>query len=130
MMDDTLRAFLQKPLLARMSTLGTDGYPHTVPVWFMLDRDDIVIISVRNTRKVHHIGANPKGAVMIGGEPQDGGGYQFKGDFLIEEDADLHWMKTLTHRYESGEQAAKDIADWSKLDMILIRLTPHTISKV
>ena len=41
MLDDTIRAFLQKQLIARMSTIGADGYPHTVPVWFMLDGDDI-----------------------------------------------------------------------------------------
>lgn len=130
MIDDTIRAFLQKPLLARMSTLGADGYPHTVPVWFMLDHDEIAIISVRNTRKVRDIQANPKGAVMIGGEPQDGAGYLFKGDFAIMEDPDFYWMKTLTNRYESGAQAEKDIADWSKLDMIVLRLKPNKIAKV
>lgn len=130
MFTDTIRTFLQKPLLARMSTLGADGYPHTVPVWFMLDNDEIVIISVRNTRKVRDIEANPKGALVIGGEPQDGAGYLIKGDFRIEEDPDRYWTKTLTYRYETGEQAEKDIADWSKLDMITLRLTPKSITKV
>ncbi len=130
MFDDTIRALLRKPLIARISTVGQDGYPHTVPVWFMCDGDDIVIISVRDTRKVRHIAANPKGAVLIGGEPGDGGGYLFKGDFSIEEDPGDRWVKALIYRYESGEQAEKDVRDWADLDIILIRLKVKKISKV
>jgi PPOX class probable F420-dependent enzyme len=130
MFSETVREFLQKPLLARMSTLGADGYPHTVPVWFMLDGEEIVVISVRKTRKVGHIKADPRGAIMIGGDVQDGTGYLIKGDFQIEEDPGLKWMKTVTLHYESGAQAEKDIADWSKLDMIVIRLKPKSVTKV
>ncbi len=127
---DVIRTFLETPLLARLSTIGADGYPHTVPVWFMLHEDEFVVISFRNTRKVRDIAANPKGAIMIGGEPQDGAGYLFKGDFTIVDDTDRYWTRALTLRYESGAQAEKDIADWSKQDMITIRLKPKMISKV
>jgi PPOX class probable F420-dependent enzyme len=130
MLDDSARAFLQKPLIARMSTVGPDGYPHTVPVWFKLDGDDIVVISTRDTRKVQHILANPKGAVTVGGDPGDGAGYLLQGDFSVEEDPGLAWMKTLTRYYEDAEQAEKDIAAWSDLDMIVIRLKLKRAVKV
>lgn len=130
MITEEIRAFLQKPLLARMSTIGSDGYPHTVPVWFILDGNDLVVISFRGTRKVRDIAANPRGAMIIGGEPQDGGGYLFKGEFAVQEDPDRYWTRTVTLRYESGEQAEKDIADWSAQDMIIIRLTVRKVAKV
>jgi hypothetical protein len=126
----TIREFLQKPLIARMSTSDPEGYPHTVPVWFALDGDDLVIISVRQTRKVDHILANSKGAVTIGGDPGDGGGYLIKGEFSIEEDPEDAWVRKLTHRYEEPEQAEKDIAAWSDLDMIVLRLKPKAVLKV
>ena len=65
MFTDTIREFLQKPLIARMSTIDSEGYPHTVPVWFALDGDDLMIISVRQTLKVSHILVNPKGKVGL-----------------------------------------------------------------
>jgi nitroimidazol reductase NimA-like FMN-containing flavoprotein (pyridoxamine 5'-phosphate oxidase superfamily) len=125
-----IRDFLQKPLLARMSTVGADGYPHTVPVWFMLDGDDLVVISVRKTAKLGHIKANPKGALQIGGDSNDGGGYLLKGEFSIEEDPNDVWMNKLIYRYESGEQAAKDSKEWAELDIIVVRMKVNTVLKV
>ncbi len=128
--DEAARAFLQKPLIARVSVIDGDGYPHTVPVWFMLDGNDVVIISVRETRKVAYALENPKGAVAIGGDPADDGGYLIKGDFAIEPDPDDAWTRTLTHRYEEPEKAEQDIADWADLDMIVLRLKPKRVIKV
>jgi general stress protein 26 len=130
MFSDAIREFLQKPLMARMSTIDSHGYPHTVPVWFDLDGDDIVIISVRNTRKVGHILANPKGSVTIGGDPGDGAGYLIKGEFSIEPDPEDAWVRKLTYRYEAPEQAEKDIADWADLDIIVLRLRAKAVLKV
>jgi PPOX class probable F420-dependent enzyme len=130
MFPDTVREFLQKPLIARVSTIDPNGYPHTVPVWFALDGDDIVIISVRDTRKVGHILANPKGAVTIGGDPDDGAGYLIKGEFSIEPDPEDAWVRKMTYRYEAPEQAEKDVAAWADLDIIVLRLRPNVVLKV
>lgn len=130
MFTATIREFLQKPLVARMSTLDLDGYPHTVPVWFMLDEDEIVVISVSSTRKVGHIQTNPKGAIAIGGDPVDGGGYLIKGEFSIEADPEDAWVRKLIRHYETPEQAEKDIADWADLDIIVLRLKPKVVLKV
>ncbi|MCG3207642.1 MAG: hypothetical protein FOGNACKC_01242 [Anaerolineae bacterium] len=130
MLTDPIREFLQKPLTARMSTIDPNGYPHTVPVWFALDGDEVVVISVSDTAKVGHIRANPKGAITIGGDLSDGGGYQLKGEFSIEPDPDDAWVRKMVYRYESPEQAEKDIADWAELDIIVLRLKPQVVLKV
>jgi general stress protein 26 len=130
LLTDEVRAFLQKPLVARMSTIDQQGYPHTVPVWFKLDGDDVMIIAERSTRKIGHIARNPKGAICIGGDSGDGCGYLLKGVFSVEEDPGLQWMKTLCYHYEDREQAEKDIEAWSDLDMIVIRMKVERVIKV
>jgi len=130
MLRNRVREFLQKPLIARLSTIDPDGYPHTVPVWFMLDGEDIVIISDRGTRKVAHILANPKGAITIGGDSRDGSGYLLKGDLSIEADPDDVWVRKLTYRYEPPEQAEKDVAAWADLDIVVLRLRVRAVLKV
>ena len=127
MLDDKARTFLQKPLLARMSTLDPEGYPHTVPVWFLLDGDELAIIAVRDTRKVGHIRANPRGAISIGGDEDDGGGYLLKGEFSLHEDPDDAWVRRLCYQYETPEKAEHDIADWADLDIIVLRFKPHRV---
>ncbi len=61
-------------------------------VWFILDGDDLVIISVSSTAKVKYIRATPKGAVTIGGDSGDGAGYLIKGEFSIEANSDDYWV--------------------------------------
>lgn len=130
MLDDTVREFLKQPLIARLSVIDPQGYPHTVPLWFDVDGDDIVIISDRNTRKIDYIQVNPKGSVEIGGEP-DVPGYMFKGECILEEDPDYRWLTQLTYRYEPYEQAVKDIDEWrTTLDMMVIRFKIHKVLKV
>ena len=128
--DEQALKVLQKPLLARMSTIDRKGYPHTVPVWFLLDGDELAIIAVRDTRKVSQILANPKGSVSIGGDSGDGGGYLLKGTFRIEEDPDDAWTRKLCYQYETPEKAEKDIADWADLDMIVIKFRSEKVIKI
>lgn len=130
MLDDVVLTFLANPLIARMTTIDGDGYPHTVPVWFAVDGHELVIISDRDTRKVDHILTNPKGAVTIGGDTLDEAGYLLKGDFRVEEDPGHVWMRRLIDRYEEGEQAERDAAEWAELDIIVLRFTPRKVLRV
>jgi general stress protein 26 len=124
-----VREVLQQPLIARVSTIDKRGYPHTVPVWFDLDGDDIIIISDRNTRKIDHIAVRNQGSVQIGGD--NGAGYLFKGELSVEPDPDYRWLKQVTYRYEQGEQAEKDIELWrTTLDMVIIRFRVKRTIKV
>ena len=131
MLDAPVRELLQKPITARLSTIDKQGYPHTVPLWFDVEGDDLIIISDRNTRKVDYIALNPKGCIQIGGDAEAGVGYLFKGDLTIEPDPDYKWLRQVTLRYEQGEQAEKDIELWrTTLDMIVIRLKVKKVIKV
>ncbi len=130
MFDDQAREVLTRPLVARMSTIDDEGFPHTVPVWFMLDGSDLVVMGMRSTRKVKHMQARSQGSMCIGGQPGDGGGYLIKGHWSAEEDPGKHWQKTITYHYEPKEQADKDLADWADLDIIVMRLKPTQVLKV
>lgn len=130
MFDEQMRTFLRKPLLARMSTIDPDGYPHTVPVWFLLDGDELAMIVVRETRKIRHIQSNPKGCMSIGGDTGDGGGVLLKGRFRIEEDPHDEWVRKLCYQYETPEKAEKDIADWADLDIVVVFFRPERVIKL
>jgi predicted pyridoxine 5'-phosphate oxidase superfamily flavin-nucleotide-binding protein len=122
MFSDELREFLKKPHLARMSTIDPNGYPHTVPVWYEMDGEEFVITAPAETKKLNHIRANPKGCISIGGAPDDGGGWLFKGLFSLTDEAMWPWLEKMTYHYEPREQAEKDLALWKTWDIRIIRM--------
>lgn len=130
-LNRTVRRFLREPRTARLATIGPDGYPHVVPIWFMLDGDDIIFGSDRSDRKVRNALANPKGAVVIGGEPAaDEAGYMIQGKLSIEHDPSHAMLRKMLSRYETKEEAERLAAEWSDSDMIVIRLRPHSVIRV
>ena len=135
MLKGDVRSFLDAPHVARLSVIDTNGYPHTVPLWYALDGDDIVMISDRHTRKVDFVAANPKASICIGGGEGAGSavaaGYLFKGDCRAEEDTGGKWLRLITHRYRTPKDAEKDIAQWSaELDIMVLRLVVAKVTKV
>jgi hypothetical protein len=133
-LDEQLRAFLEQRLIARMTTIGPNGYPHSVPIWYMLDGDDLIMATGPESRKVQHIRANPKGAVVIGGDPKGDHrayhvGYLFQGDFSLEGEPGFEGITRIAHRYrDDEEQTERDIAEWGPHQ--LIRFKIQKISKV
>ena len=126
-----VRKFLQEPRIARLATIGADGYPHIVPIYFLLDGDDIVFGSDRDERKVRNARRNPKGAVVIGGEPTtDEAGYMFQGDLSVEEDAEHAMMHRMLDRYETKKEADSHAAEWAASDMVVIRLKIKSVIRV
>jgi len=131
MLTSEVRIFLQKSRIARLATIGVDGYPHIVPIYFMLDGDDLIFGSDRNNRKVKNVLSNPKGAVVIGGERiADEAGYMIQGDLSIEDDMDHAVTRRMLYRYETKEEAERNLAEWKNSDIVLIRLKSKTVIRV
>jgi nitroimidazol reductase NimA-like FMN-containing flavoprotein (pyridoxamine 5'-phosphate oxidase superfamily) len=130
MISREVRKFLQKPRIARLATIGSDGYPHIVPIYFMLDGDDILFGSDRDNRKVRNALMNPKGALVVGGERTDEAGYMIQGDFTIGDDKDHSLARRMLYRYESKDEAERNLAAWADSDFVEIRLKPKFIIKV
>jgi general stress protein 26 len=124
------RAFLQKPWVARMSVIDRDGYPHTVPVCYVMDGDDLIITTERGTRKVAYVRENSRGAITIGGGFDDGVGYMLKGEFHVEEDPGLCWLKHTSHHYLEAEEAERSFDEFARKDMVVLRFVPARIIKV
>ena len=133
-LNDDLRAFLEQRHIARVTTITPSGYPHTVPVWYMLDGDDIVIATGHHARKLDYIRANPKGAIVIGGDPLDENltyqpCYLFQGDFALEGEPGFDWITRIARRYRDDHaQTDRDIQTWGP--HLLIRFTIKTVRKV
>lgn len=127
-LSEPLHAFLDQRLIARLTTLDPDGYPHTVPVWYMLEGDDLVIASGFNSHKFKNIKANSKGSLVIGGDPLDENRtyqpcYLFQGDFFVEGEPGFDWITRIAYRYRNDhEQADRDIQTWGPHQLIRLKI--------
>ena len=73
MFDDHARARrrLDSELIAWMTTVHPDGRPQTSPVWFLVERDEVLVYSA-DTVRVRNIGANPAVAMNLDGNGRGG----------------------------------------------------------
>lgn len=128
MLDDSIRTFLQQRLIARVTTIEPDGYPHTVPIWYILDGDDLVIATGSESRKVKNIQHNPKGAVTIGGDPVGDHvayavGYLFQGEWSLEGVPDFNWIRKIACRYwDDRDRVEREIAEWGPHQALRFRI--------
>lgn len=129
-LGEPVRTLLDQPLIGRISVIDEEGYPHTIPIWFIRDGDEVVFISSRGGRKIRSIQVNPKGALTVGGDPYGSEGYLLKGEFAIEEDPGHRWLRDITYRYEPRDAAEKYLAEWVNDDIVALRFTPRQVVKV
>ncbi len=63
--DETLE-FLRTNKTAILTSVGKDGYPHPMPMWFLVEDDGTVLFTTfRKSQKVRNIEANPKVGILV-----------------------------------------------------------------
>jgi nitroimidazol reductase NimA-like FMN-containing flavoprotein (pyridoxamine 5'-phosphate oxidase superfamily) len=83
---DEVRAFLDaKPGWIVLSTIGQNGYPHSVPLGYFRLGDDIYMGCRANTQKLRNIERNPRVALVLesGRTMQDIKGVMIQGDATV-----------------------------------------------
>jgi PPOX class probable F420-dependent enzyme len=60
-----IEQWLTEDLIIWLTTVDPSGRPHSVPVWFWWDGEQITIFSQPETRKVRHLRANPAVALAL-----------------------------------------------------------------
>ena len=70
-LDDT--RFIKTRDTCRIATLGTDGWPHCVPVGYVYEKELFYIPSSRASRKVSNLRANSRACVVIDDDNEERG---------------------------------------------------------
>lgn len=126
-LNENVRAFLAKPLNAYLTLIDRDGFPRTLPVWYDVDGDAIVLTSHCHAVDVEAVVANPRAAVTIGANRCDETGYVLKGELTVEDDSDGVWFERIASRYEDRAQVEKDA---QQLCAVVVRLTVESVTQV
>lgn len=115
-----------------LGTNGRDGYPHSVPVWFVWHVDAVLTFSQPHAAKARNLAADSRASLSL--ETGDDGEewLLLQGDAEILPEPTAEWMPRVRDEYLAKYQGGLDGLGW-ELDRIIddfsvaIRLRPNRI---
>ncbi|WP_433305510.1 PPOX class F420-dependent oxidoreductase [Actinoplanes sp. CA-030573] len=122
---EELRAFLAAGTrTAKIATVSADGHPHVVPVWFVLDGDDLVITTASGSAKARHLAADPRVSIAVDDERPPFAFVHLRATATLHpRPADLlAWTTRVARRY-AGDEAADELGRrYAQFDDLIIRV--------
>ncbi|KPC59751.1 PPOX class F420-dependent oxidoreductase [Streptomyces chattanoogensis] len=110
MTRDQWRKFLSEGTrTGKLSTVRADGGPHIAPVWFLMDGDELVFNTGKETVKGRNLARDNRVALCVDDERPPFSFVVVQGSAEISEDlADVrHWATRIAARY-MGEDRAEE----------------------
>ncbi|MFJ4693313.1 PPOX class F420-dependent oxidoreductase [Streptomyces sp. NPDC088766] len=108
MTDEEWRAFVsQGTRTAKLSTVRADGSPHVAPVWFLLDGDEVVFNTGKETVKGRNLARDGRVALCVDDDRPPFDFVVLQGRARISEDLDQVrlWATRIAARYMGEDRA-------------------------
>jgi PPOX class probable F420-dependent enzyme len=131
MSDGERRAFLLAG--TRTGKLGVtrrDGSPYVLPVWFLLDGDDVIFTTAADTVRGRALRRDGRASMLVDEERPPYSFVRVDGHAVLSEDLDemRRWARALGARY-MGEEVADRFAERNAVPgELLVRLVPDRIA--
>ena len=87
MTPEEVREFLAANTIVEVATIGADGWPHLAPLWYVLDKDQVVFRTFTKSQKVVNLRRNPRVTVLV----ETGEEYSQLRGVMIKEKAGAAW---------------------------------------
>lgn len=130
MTTDEIQEFLSYGTrTAKLATVMADGSPHVMPVWFVLDGEEIVFMTGAQSAKGRNLRRNPRAAIAVDDEEAPYAFVHLRGWVTISEDPEemLHFSIAIGGRY-MGEERAEEFGRRNAVPgELLIRLRPERV---
>ena len=130
MSPEETRAFLMHGTrTGKIATVRADGRPHVVPIWFVLDGDDLLFSTWHATTKGRNLRREPNVSICVDDEAPPYSFVQFNGRATMSDDrAELErWATVIGGRY-MGEGQAEEFGRRNAVEgEHLVRVTPTKV---
>jgi PPOX class probable F420-dependent enzyme len=94
---------LREEKLAWLTTVGPSGTPQPVPVWFLWDEDDTLLVYSRpDTPKLRNIERNPHVSLNLDGNGQGGDIVVLTGEAAVSDDPPASELPAYVEKYTWG----------------------------
>jgi PPOX class probable F420-dependent enzyme len=94
-----------------VSSLGPRGWPHSMPMWYVLREDDVWVWTYAKSQKVRNLERDPRATLLV----ETGHEYTELRGVMIEAEAEIHrdldtvsaFGRELTVRYSEGIESVE-----------------------
>lgn len=130
MSDEEYKDFLTTGTrTAKLATTRADGRPHVVPIWFVMDGEDLVFTTSRESVKGRAIRRDGRVAICVDDERPPYAFVMIEGTASTTEDPDemLRWSTANAARYVGKEKADQHGRLNAAEGMMLVRVSPYKV---
>ncbi|MCB8905568.1 MULTISPECIES: PPOX class F420-dependent oxidoreductase [unclassified Streptomyces] len=113
MTDDQWRTFVSEGTrTGKLATVRDDGSPHVVPIWFLLDGDEFVFNTGKDTVKGRNLARDGRVSLCVDDDTPPFAFVSLSGRAELSEDPDelRHWAGRIGARY-MGEDRADEFGE-------------------
>ena len=92
---------------AKLATTMRDGSPHVMPVWFVLEGEQLVFTTPANSLKGRNLRRDPRASIVVDDERPPYAFVHLRGTVALSEDPDelLRAATTIGRRYMGSDRA-------------------------
>jgi PPOX class probable F420-dependent enzyme len=130
MTPDEVRAFLSHGTrTAKLATSGPGGAPHVMPVWFVLDGEELVFMTAADSVKGRNLRRDPRAAAVVDEEVAPYAFVHIRGRVTLSEDIDelLRFGTAIGGRYMGPDRAEEFGRRNAVPGELLVRLRPERV---
>ena len=130
MTPDEIHAFLgHGTRTAKLATSGPGGQPHVMPVWFVLEGDELVFTTWGDSLKGRNLRRNPRAAVIVDEEVAPYAFVHIRGHVTLSEDLEelLRFTTAIGGRYMGADRAGEFGRRNAVPGELLVRLRPEHV---
>ena len=130
MTEPEWRAFLTHGTrTGKLATTRADGRPHVVPIWYVLDGDDLVFTTGAGSVKARSMRRDGRVSICVDDERPPYAFATIEGTVTISEDRDelLRFATDIGGRYMGADQAEAIGRRNAAVDELLVRITPTRV---
>lgn len=116
----------------QLATVRAAGAPHVVPIWFVLDGDDLVFNTGADTVKGRNLRRDPRVCISVDDQAPPYSFVQINGVASLSEDVEamLPWSTAIAARYMGRGRAEEYGRRNAVPGELLVRVTPARIVAV
>jgi PPOX class probable F420-dependent enzyme len=133
--EEEQRELLESERIVVVSSLGRDGWPHSMPLWYVLREGEIWIYTYAKSQKVKNLERDPRATLLVetGHEYGELRGVQIEAEAEIQRELEPVYEvgKQLTMRYSGGAALSEDAAEALKAQArkrVAVRFKPVRIA--